>query len=702
MPITLMLSDVRLPHTTDRALPRNTGQVRSALLWAFCALWIGNSIATFGAPPQEALDLWREMTRPEAPVPLVWAKGSQVRVQFGSSNSPVSFAGGWKKLRVPAKGFAVSSIRLKLADQSQAFSGKSWRSAVVIAGKAWSEMLLDSLDQLAPLEPGQGIYYQSYLADGVIFRDKSGTPMIRPLSQMPSEITIQRRFSIDETIEVLANVLGASLSQQYPGKKLFVVMSPSSRDLVQGLLLDLEKKQTVWLSPAALYDRSDRGFDLLLTARGLGALTVESHGLALLKNPVSSAARLVDFGVQTAWRFLRVPRPRMAREAPSAGSAPGMDLEEWEKWLDRYTGTVQHNGDLRLLIDGNRFFPELQQAILAATNSIKMDLYIFDTDDVAVSVADQLKARAGSVKTQILIDRMGSLASGASPPGTPLPESFEQPISILRHLRRDSAVEVRSFLNPWMSTDHTKVYIVDGARAWLGGMNLGREYRYEWHDMMVEVRGEIVPSLETDFARAWAHESWLGDAAYLGALLKPHAESSASGGTMKLRLLPTKTGWKPFSAAVFGALRHAKNHIYIENPYLFDKRVTAALVHARRRGVDVRVVLPRVNDFKAGARSNLVTANYLLQHGVRVYFYPGMTHAKALLVDGWACVGSANLNHLSLRLCREHNVATSDTEFVGRLRTELFETDFSKSYEMTTPIRVGWADFLTDLALENL
>jgi cardiolipin synthase len=642
------------------------------------------------------------MTRPEAPVPSVWAKGNQVRVQFGSADSPVVFAGAWKKLRVPTKGFAVNSVRLKLVEDGQSLNAKSWRSAVVLAGKAWSEMLLDSLDQLAPLEPGQGIYYQSYLADGVIFRDKRGTPVFRPLNQTPSEITIQRRLSIDETIEVLANVLGASLSQQHPGKKLFVVLSPSSRDLVQGLLLDLEKKQTVWLSPAALYDRSDRGFDLLLTARGLSALTLESHGLALLKNPVSSAARLMDFGVQTAWRFLRVPRPQIPREAPDAGSTPGMDLEEWEKWLDRYTGTVQQNGDLRLLIDGNRFFPELQEAICTATNSIKMDVYIFDTDDVAVHVADQLKARAGSVKTQVIIDRMGSLASGASPPGTPLPETFQQPISILKHLRSDSAVEVRPYLNPWMSTDHTKIYIVDGARAWLGGMNLGREYRYEWHDMMVEVRGGFVQSLEKDFSRAWAHESWLGDAAYLGALLKPDAEPAAAGGAMKLRLLPTKTGWKPFSAAVFGALRNAKNHVYIENPYLFDKRVTAALVHARRRGVDVRVILPRVNDFKAGARSNLVTANYLLQHGVRVYFYPGMTHAKALLVDGWACVGSANLNHLSLRLCREHNIATSDKTFVDQLRAELFETDFAKSYEMTSPIRVGWADFLTDLALENL
>jgi phosphatidylserine/phosphatidylglycerophosphate/cardiolipin synthase-like enzyme len=159
--------------------------------------------------------------------------------------------------------------------------------------------------------------------------------------------------------------------------------------------------------------------------------------------------------------------------------------------------------------------------------------------------------------------------------------------------------------------------------------------------------------------------------------------------------------WKPFGTAVFGALDHAQSYIYAENPYLFDKKVLVQLVEARERGVDVRVVLPRVNDLKAGERSNLVAANYLLQHGVRVYFYPGMTHVKALLVDGWACLGSGNLDNLSLRLSQEQNIATSDSAFADRLKRELFEDDFAHSYELTKTISVDWGDFLADLMLEG-
>jgi cardiolipin synthase len=304
----------------------------------------------------------------------------------------------------------------------------------------------------------------------------------------------------------------------------------------------------------------------------------------------------------------------------------------------------------------------------------------------------------------VIFDRMGSIGAAVSPPASPLPEDFIAPSSISSYLSKDSHVHVRPFLNPWFSSDHSKVILVDGARAWLGGMNIGREYRYEWHDVMVELEGPVVTSLETEFKRQWSHAGPWGDLAYVATLLRgpqKHDPVPVPGPWTKVRLLPTKTAWKPFVTAVLGSLGRAQNYIYVENPYLFDKRVILALVRARNRGVDVRVVLPNVNDFKAGGRGNVVIANYLLQHGVRVYFYPAMTHVKALLVDGWACIGSGNLNHLSLRVNQEQNVATSDPAFAATLKHDLFEEDFTRSYELTQPISVDWIDLLADLVLEG-
>jgi cardiolipin synthase len=284
-----------------------------------------------------------------------------------------------------------------------------------------------------------------------------------------------------------------------------------------------------------------------------------------------------------------------------------------------------------------------------------------------------------------------------------MPEDFVPPTSIVSYLRFDSQVHVRPFLNPWFSSDHAKTIIVDGNRAWMGGMNIGREYRYEWHDLMVEMQGPVVDQLEADFHRVWAYSGPFGDLAYALTVVQgePGSPEHGAGPWEQVRLLPTRTLWKPFAAAVLASLRLAQNRIYVENPYLFDKRVILELIKARSRGVDVRVVLPCVNDFKAGGRGNIVIANYLIEHGVRVFFYPAMTHVKALLVDGWSCLGSGNLNHLSLRVNHEQNVATSDPGFAAHLEKDLFEEDFARSYELKDSVSVDWVDFLADLMLEG-
>src|ERR1019366_3734791 len=211
-------------------------------------------------------------------------------------------------------------------------------------------------------------------------------------------------------------------AQNHPGESLFLLLAPNARRFPQPLLLDREQRQCVWLAPAALYDNTERGLGLSTTAQGVSALLVEGHGLALLKNPVSSVARLADLGVETLVRFVRVPFPKPSTHYPPLNQCLGMDLAQWEAWLDRYTGTRREEGSLDLLIDGERFFPRLKQAIASATNHINFEVYIFDKDDVGVSVADQLKERSRQVEVKVILDRLGTIGAGAVPPGTPLPE----------------------------------------------------------------------------------------------------------------------------------------------------------------------------------------------------------------------------------------------------------------------------------------
>ncbi len=682
---------------------------RTGVILVLASLWLGPGPDNGQAATtkQESLDEWRSLTSSNAPPPRVFVKGDYVRFYFPTESGFEAFSARWSRLRVPTGDYKVNSALVRWDQKLTAIpeGQKGWREATVVAGAEWRSIATNVVSQLTPKTPLHGAFYQAFLADRLLFRDAQGLPQAVLASEQPSAVIIERRFTMEETLELLANRIEEQLVRTHPSNSLFLMMAPNAKRFTQPLLLDREQRQCVFLSPAALYDTTDRGGTLSPTAQGLSALLPESHGIALIKNPISSAARLVDLSVMTLIRFLRLPLPKPSAQPAPVAQRPAMDLGAWETWLDTYTGTRRQDGSLHLRIDGDQFFTSLSQAIAEATNHIHMNLYIFDKDDVAVEVADELKRRSKEIEVKLLLDRLGSIGAGGMPSATPMPEDFEPPSSITSYLREDSDVQVRSFLNPWLSSDHAKVILIDGARGWIGGMNIGREYRYEWHDLMVELRGPVVASMESEFKREWAHAGPLGDLAYAAVLVgsgpqqtRPSPEPNPWG---KVRLLPTKTGWKPFASAVLGAIRHARSYIYVENPYLFDKRVILALVGARNRGVDVRVVLPCVNDFKAGGRSNLVIANYLRAHGVRVYFYPAMTHVKALLVDGWACLGSGNLNHLSLRLNQEQNVATSDPAFAAELNRRLFQPDFARSYELTEPLSVDWVDFLSDLALEG-
>ncbi|MEE8225902.1 MAG: hypothetical protein V3R30_03720, partial [Kiloniellales bacterium] len=72
------------------------------------------------------------------------------------------------------------------------------------------------------------------------------------------------------------------------------------------------------------------------------------------------------------------------------------------------------------------------------------------------------------------------------------------------------------------------------------------------------------------------------------------------------------------------------------------------------------------------------------------------------IYDGWACLGSANLDKMSLRVNEELNLATSHKEVVEALENQLFVRDFEKSAEMTRPLEEHWSYYLAELLADQL
>ena len=162
------------------------------------------------------------------------------------------------------------------------------------------------------------------------------------------------------------------------------------------------------------------------------------------------------------------------------------------------------------------------------------------------------------------------------------------------------------------------------------------------------------------------------------------------------------TGKVEIYRAQLEAIQRAQKYIYLENSYFGDDTILRELIRARRRGVDVRVIFPSENDYMIMQTRCQITANRMLEDGIRVYAYPGMSHVKAAIYDGWACVGSANFDKLSLRISQELDVGFSDPTAVAQLRHDLFEIDFQRSKELNGPVPLGWEDFFVKALADQL
>ena len=161
----------------------------------------------------------------------------------------------------------------------------------------------------------------------------------------------------------------------------------------------------------------------------------------------------------------------------------------------------------------------------------------------------------------------------------------------------------------------------------------------------------------------------LGDLAYAGAYLtapKKYEGPAQREDYIDLRPIYFEDVDPGILRGLQEAIRRSRRYALIENPYIYDDTLVRELIAARRRGVDVRVVMPSSGDMDATDSNNKVKTNRMIENGVRVYSYPGMLHTKAAIVDGWAVIGSCNFNKLSLRTNYEVDVATSDPVFAVR------------------------------------
>jgi cardiolipin synthase len=568
----------------------------------------------------------------------------------------------------------------------------------VLGPEAYLRVLEAAVAQIVPAEPERAVLVAMHGENAAVFRSRDGV-LETWIGGPPEGIPVVAHAELEDTLAHVPATVEAVLAEHgIASRDVLFNTGECDGNPWPFVYVDLDARAAVFALTRPLGAPPAAPAGRIVDLTDPAAHIAWSHTVGVVQRPVSSLSRVIMMLANAArdtaspnWTFGLDDEP-----VPPLRGAPAMDLAAWEDELDELTGREATKGTVTPLIDGEAFFSRLEATLRGAEHSILLRMYIFDNDDYALHVADLLRERAAAgVDVRVLIDGLGTVFAGAAPPAG-LPADHVPPPSIQKYLSRDSDLRVRTILNPFGTSDHTKTVVIDDEIAFLGGMNIGREYHYEWHDAMVELRGPVIAELADEFDFAWAGAGPWGDLGeFFERLSAGRTARSAEG--YPVRVLYTSPTSSEIRDTQLAAIARSRSYVYLQNAYFSDDALLHALVLARRRGVDVRVVVPLQSDRGVLARNSVLAANLLFRHGVRVYIYPGMSHIKAAVYDGWACLGSANANHLSLRYNWEANIATSEPHAVRPLLEQLFEADFRVSYELTEELPTKWHDYVWEM-----
>lgn len=206
--------------------------------------------------------------------------------------------------------------------------------------------------------------------------------------------------------------------------------------------------------------------------------------------------------------------------------------------------------------------------------------------------------------------------------------------------------------------DHVKLLVADGA-AMVGGMNWGTHSDAN-HDYVLETRAAAeVPRLAAIFEQDWGLAG--GHPAPLAAAAGEIAQT-APGEEIRVMLE--------------SALGRAQQRALAEVFTLTDPETIAGLATAKRRGVDVRVLLDPNQPYNRHGYAVLQAA------GVDVRWYPvprgALLHAKIGLFDGELVLGSANWTLSGLGVNHELDIETGDPDAAAAFATR-FAADWARS-----------------------
>ena len=363
---------------------------------------------------------------------------------------------------------------------------------------------------------------------------------------------------------------------------------------------------------------------------------------------------------------------------------PSAQLNELKQPLSIEHAT--HGNIIDTYTNISQMIPQLLHDIDRAKEYVFFQFFKFENDPLGVEIQEALinKAQDG-VPVYVIYDAF---------PGAIVDHSFFHEMQLY-------GVEVHRY-NPIFplpsaysnNRNHRKIVVIDGKIGYMGGMNIAQRYLTgvhggAWRDTHLRITGTACQDLQQVFLDDWRKLSSAADidlsTLYLGRAdttsttqTQPAKGAQPAQSAIQIIASDPEDSQSPILQAMIQMADSAKKYLYIQSPYFLPpKELQHALCQAAKRGVDVRLMIPKRGDrsifISYASRSYLKP---LLESGIKVFFHnTGFIHAKMLVADNKiTTVGSTNIDFRSFMQSSEVNAFVYDTLFAQQMR-QIFEQD---------------------------
>ena len=382
---------------------------------------------------------------------------------------------------------------------------KDYQQIPVVPREVWSNIVIRNaileLMKIVPKTKNTGLLIAINKYEFLLYRDDDYQIKFCYLYEKPINIIIEKTLNNQEINNIVFKIIGNNSEiMEYAINNKILFQQNSDDSTHQIGLIDLDYGRLMYFDYWVLYDFRKNVTDVMAYISLLSSLVVKSHIYTIIKNPITSFSQLTSVLKDHITKFLSNKKLIILDNIPAVTEDNIISDGKIDKILDRKFGENVFAGKFKLLVDGDEYFLELIKEIENAKDEIKFRLYIFDNDDYGTNIATLLrKANERNVDVKVLMDSFANITKSIELPELPFSENFKQPKSIKLYLKRKSDIQVKTSANTWLTFDHVKTLIFDNKTAFTGGMNIGQEYRYSWHDIMAKLEGPVVEAISKEF-----------------------------------------------------------------------------------------------------------------------------------------------------------------------------------------------------------